>query len=244
VTFILKMIYRLLPSRIQNVLIQKVYVKNSNSQAGEDRILGFLFEMMGIDSIVYIDIGANHPVISNNTYTFYENGSRGVIIEPDPGLYGTLNEIRPNDIIVQAAVNDIGQGTTDFYLFNNSQLNTLSKKEALFRQENGSFEIVDTIKTKYFTIEDIILEYLDGKNPDLISLDVEGVDYDILRSFDFQSFPVPIFIIETCMYSETHIKEKVTDIFPLMLSKGYFVYADTYVNTIFINKDWFYNYSK
>lgn len=33
---------------------------------------------------------------------------------------------------------------------------------------------------------------------------------------------------------------KITPIVELMQSKGYFIYGDTYVNTIFVNKEWFY----
>jgi len=43
---------------------------NSNSQAGEDRIVDYLFSSMGIDEITYIDIGANDPIYGNNTYLF------------------------------------------------------------------------------------------------------------------------------------------------------------------------------
>jgi hypothetical protein len=83
---------------------------------------------------------------------------------------------------------------------------------------------------------------MDNQLPDLISLDVEGVDYQILCAFDFNKYPVPVWIVETCEYSENHIKPKVTSIVDLMLSKGYFVFADTYINTIFVNQQWFDNY--
>jgi hypothetical protein len=80
-------------------------------------------------------------------------------------------------------------------------------------------------------------------SPHLISLDVEGVDFDVLNAFDFTRYPVPVWVIETCEYSENHIKPKIISIIDLMKAKGYFIYADTYINTIFVNTEWFNNYS-
>ena len=96
--------------------------------------------------------------------------------------------------------------------------------------------------SKLLSIENIISDYLNNKIPHLISLDVEGVDFKVLNAFDFEKYPVPIWIIETCEYSENHIKPKVLPILDLMKSKGYFIYSDTYINTIFVNKKWFENY--
>ncbi len=53
---------------------------NSYSQAGEDRILWFLFKSLGIDRPRYVDVGANLPDVSSNPYLFYRNGSRGVCV--------------------------------------------------------------------------------------------------------------------------------------------------------------------
>ncbi len=72
--------------------------------------------------------------------------------------------------------------------------------------------------------------------PDLLSIDIEGLDYEVLKSLNYDKYPIPIICAETCTYSETHIKPKNKLIAELMLSKGYMIYADTYVNTIFVNE--------
>jgi FkbM family methyltransferase len=218
----------------------------SNSQAGEDRIVNYLFGTMGINSISYIDIGANNPVSCNNTYLFYIKGSRGVLIEPDFNFNERIKKTRPNDIIINVAISDEGDKHADFFVFDPPSLNTLSKEEAEMRTQSGVIKLVETRSIKLVTIENIIKENLNDILPHLISLDVEGVDYRVLKSFDFKKYPVPVWIVETCEYTENHIKPKVTSIIDLMLSKDYFVYADTYINTIFVNKEWFntYNVSK
>jgi FkbM family methyltransferase len=223
-------------------LLKPLIGARSYSQAGEDRILAFLFDTMGIKNISYLDIGANHPEICNNTYLFYRRRSKGILIEPDPAFNKVLQKARPNDKIIQAAISDKETGEADFYIFNEPSLNTLSKEEADLRQQSGKYHIKETQKIQLLTIEKIIADHMNDTSPHLISLDVEGVDYDVLNAFDFVKYPVPVWVIETCEYSENHIKPKISSIIELMKTKSYFIYADTYINTIFVNKQWFDNY--
>ncbi|MFA6087612.1 FkbM family methyltransferase [Mucilaginibacter sp.] len=220
-----------------------ISVNNSNSQAGEDRIIQYLFSSMGISSFSYIDIGANDPIGCNNTYLFYNWGCRGVLVEPDLNFSERIKSARPNDIVVNAAISNEGNKNADFFVFNEPSLNTLSKEDAEMRVKSGMYKLTETRSIRLITIEDIIHENLNGTVPHLISLDIEGVDYQVLKAFDFEKYPVPVWIVETCEYSENHIKPKVTSIIDLMLSKGYFVFADTYINTIFVDKKWFNNYN-
>jgi FkbM family methyltransferase len=233
-TFIRKAIFKYIIPDITN---------NSNSQAGEDRIVNYLFSSMGINNITYIDIGANDPVRDNNTYFFYLKQNNGVLIEPDSNFYSLIKKTRHRDIVINAAISHKETDETDFFIFNLPSLNTLSKKEADLRVRSVIYKLIETRKIKLLTIENIISEYLNNKTPDLISLDIEGVDYKVLNSFDFEKYPVPVWIVETCKYSESHIKPKAISTIDLMLSKGYFVFADTYINTIFVNKTWYENYS-
>ena len=143
---------------------------------------------------------------------------------------------------MQAAIS-VKSGEADFYIFDESQISTLSKEEADQRLRSGRYRLKETIRIPLLTIEDIIKTHLRNITPHLISLDVEGVDFEVLNAFDFDKYPVPVFIVETCSYSETHIKPKFNAITDLMIQRGYFVYGDTYINTIFVNKHWFNNYS-
>jgi FkbM family methyltransferase len=220
-----------------------VVINNSNSQAGEDKIVEYLFSSMGISQISYIDIGANDPVGCNNTYLFYQKGNKGVLVEPDFDFYKLIKDVRPQDLVINAAISNEANKEANFYVFDLPALNTLSAEEASVRSKSGVYKLIETRKIKLITVENIIKEYLNNGLPDLISLDVEGFDYLILDSFDFEKYPVPVWIVETCEYSENHIKPKVTSIIDLMLSKGYFIFADTYINTIFVSSTWFENYN-
>lgn len=217
---------------------------NTYSQAGEDQVLNFLFSTMGISKPTFIDIGANKPDYGSNTYLFYKYcGSRGVSIEPDQHLYEAFRKARPEDTCLNVAIGFNDFKEADFFIFNEPSLNTMSEEEARIRDAAGEFKLVGKIKIPVVRIEEILKTYF-TELPNFISLDVEGIDFLVLQSFDFDNYSVPVWVVETIDYSINHIKKKNWEIIDFMKGKGYFVYADTYINTIFVHSEWFYNYKK
>ena len=214
--------------------------QNSYSQAGEDAVLTFLFADKKIQKISYLDIGTNIPDYGNNTYLFYNRGSRGVCVEADASLIPAIKEKRPEDIVLHLGVNltDGEESEADFYVFNEPALNTFDREEALARQSQGTFKIVRTDKVKLVSLAQIIERYCEGL-PDFLSIDIEGLDLAVLKAVDLKKYPIPVICAETCTYSENHIRPKDRSVIDYMLTQGYFVYADTYINTIFVNEKWF-----
>ena len=80
----------------------------------------------------------------------------------------------------------------------------------------------------------ILKEQFGTSKPNLVSLDIEGLDYEILSAWDFEFFRPEVFCVETLTYTEDNSERKLVGIIDLMNSKGYRVYADTYVNTVFV----------
>lgn len=215
---------------------------NSYSQAGEDRILSFLFSSIGIEHPTYIDVGAYKFDIGSNTYLFYLTGSRGVCIEPDPRIYQTLLDERPSDVCLNVAVDSKDVSEVELFLFSDPSLNTLMLEEAQRRDKVGEFALIGSLKVPAVRLGAIVKEYFSSV-PDFISIDVEGADYEILETFDFDEYPVPVWVVETVEYSPSHIKPKSGRIQVLMKERKYSVYADTYINTIFVRNDWFHQQS-
>ncbi len=208
--------------------------KISYSQCGEDLILRQLFMVLGIAKVNYLDVGAHHPTYLSNTYLFYENGGNGVCIEPDPSLFEEFGKKRPRDIHINCGVG-IEPGDADFFVMSTSTLNTFSKEEAERYQSYGQQRITKVIKIKLETINEIVRRNFD-KVPNLVSLDVEGFDYLILQNFDFDKYRPGVFCLETLSYTEDKSERKLTEITDLMHKNGYLTYADTYINTIFVDK--------
>lgn len=211
----------------------------SYSQAGEDAIIRFLFQDKKISRFTYLDIGTSSPDYCNNTYLFYLNGCRGVCVEADITLIENIKKKRPEDKVLNLGVAVGKELTAEFYVFDITGLNTFDKAEAKKRESYGTVKISKTVQVPLVTINKLISEQFD-RYPDLLSIDIEGLDLEVLRSLDLSSFPIPVICVETCTYSENHIRPKDTRIADYLCNKGYEIYADTYINTIFINKEWFY----
>lgn len=71
--------------------------------------------------------------------------------------------------------------------------------------------------------------------PNFVSIDCEGMDESILKSFPLESHRPGLFFLETISYSEDNTEEKRQGILDYMLENNYMIYADTYINTIFID---------
>ncbi len=218
-----------------------IYSNSSYSQAGEDAIINFLVYDKKMTNLSYLDIGTNNPDFGSNTYLFYTKGFRGVCVEADKSLIAKIKTIRPEDKILNLGVNVMDTSTkeADFYIFEESGLNTFDKEEALKRASYGTVKIARTEKVQLVSLVGIIEEYFDSY-PDFLSIDIEGLDLMVLQSLDFSKYPIPIICAETCVYSENHIRPKDESITNYMKKQGYMVYADTYINTIFVHKDWFF----
>ncbi|MBR7159224.1 MAG: FkbM family methyltransferase [Alphaproteobacteria bacterium] len=217
----------------------------SYSQFGEDRILEFAIMILQnkkiIENPTYLDIGGNNPFSSSNSYFLHRQGYKGVVIEPNPKLAEAFLKARPTDTVLNIGIHftDEDIDSLPFYILNyhgSSSFDKASVEEYMQLQKDAFIEKVENIKIK--NINKIIEEYFANKAPTFISLDVEGIDLAIIKSFDFTKYKPAFWCIETAdSCSNDHLGKKSNDISNYLLSKGYEIYADTYVNTIFIDSN-------
>ncbi len=204
----------------------------SYAQAGEDLILALIFESLGVAHPVYLDIGANHPRRFSNTYLFYRWGGRGVLVEPDPGLVPRLRRARPRDLTLGVGIAP-QPGQLEFFRMSEPVLNTFSREEAESLASQGH-RIVARVTVPVITIGEALAHCL--RTPDLISLDIEGMDEAVLASLDFVRYRPLVLCIETITYSTTGEGRKLSGILELMRENGYMNFADTHINTIFVDE--------
>lgn len=213
-----------------------VFYRKSYSQSGEDLIIDYLFGWMRIEKPTYLDIGAHHPKWLSNTYFFYKKGCRGVCVEPDPALFEYFRRKRSGDVCLNVGVSMGEETNADFYMMTQKTLNTFSRQDA----ENSSNVYLDckiekVVKIDLVDINYIIKEHF-GEKPNFLSIDVEGLDLQLLQTLDFNLSRPEIICIETINYTEKKSLIKSTKILEYMKSNDYFVYADTFINTIFVDR--------
>jgi FkbM family methyltransferase len=230
--------------RIKKELIKSFFpgLRRSYSQSGEDIIISDLFHRLKIDKPSYLDIGANEPIALSNTYRLYTRGCTGVCIEPNPILFQKFRQTRKRDICINAGISFDDQTEADYYLFEEKAhgFNTFSKQDAEFWEKTGNkdvgkFRIEKTIHLPLLDINKVIASSF-KECPNFISLDVEGLDLHILQRLNFSLYSPQVFCIETLEYKDDNLEGKNEAIISFMKEKGYFIYADTYINTIFCLK--------
>ncbi|MGB5475299.1 MAG: FkbM family methyltransferase, partial [Gammaproteobacteria bacterium] len=172
----------------------------SYSQSGEDRIVKYVLDVLGVAHPTYLDIGAHHPVRISNTYLFYENGSKGVCVEPNPSLYLRLRQARPRDTCLNIGVGGNRQKAAPFYELDSTTLSTFSESEARRYVEEHGKRIVHTAEVDIITPAEIIGQHFQAP-PDFVSLDVEGLELEILEAFDLSGARPAVFCVETITYS-------------------------------------------
>ncbi len=224
-------------TRVRSFLTALCFAPLAYAQSGEDLILRFLFDRLHIQHPSYLDIGAHHPYYLSNTALFYEQGSRGINIEPDPDLFQAFIRHRPQDINLNIGIAQ-QSGELMFYRMNTSTLNTFSSSEARRLAAEEGIPILATQPVPVSTLAQVLAQYWHGGCPELLSLDVEGMDEVILQSM--QPLPVrPVVLcLETLQYRGDGSGQKQQRLIDLVVAMGYQVYADTFVNTIFVQQDY------
>ena len=216
------------------LLYKFLKIERTYSQTGEDKILKHLFNCYNKSKISYLDIGTNYPVIHNNTYLFYRMGGSGVCVEPNPEFAEMIGKVRSRDKCLNVGLGTIDGEVGDFYCMTAHTLNTFSKEVAEALNAEGKYKIKDVKKIPLRNINSIIKENFDAAI-DLVSIDVEGWNEKIVESFDFSQIRPFCFCVETTTFSETNNEEKLTEIFDVFGKNDYRVYADTHINTIFLD---------
>ena len=206
---------------IKLILGRGVY--RSYSVSGEDLVI-LPFIPGGYESYpnsiggFYVDVGCYHPILYSNTYRLYKNGWKGIVIDPNRRLWKLFRIFRPRDHFIQAAIGS-DKGERTYFSFEDEAYNTLDpvcvEKYKLKTKLIGSYPVTICSLT----------EVLRGINHiDLLNIDVEGLDLEVLQSYDWKVKP-RVIIIEAMPGS---FVSKFLD------AKGYKLVGLTRLNSIFL----------
>ncbi len=179
----------------------------------------------------YIDIGAYHPYHLSNTAIFSETGSWGITVEPNPDQFKLFEKHRPHAVNLNGGVGLVND-TITYYSLRHPTLNTFIEEEAMKYEK----DIVRRIPVPVWRFSDIIAKYAQGRSIDFLSLDVEGLDEGIIRSIDFGQTRPKVMCIETVENDGNKGWRRLDSMITYIKQQGYLHYADTCINSIFIDK--------
>ena len=153
----------------------------------------------------YIELGALDGILYSNTKFFEDTLNwTGILIEPHPNNFILLKQNRPNNFLFNNLVSCHEEPLIFRYFVNNHSAvsgveNTLSQHhfDTYFESDNEWNKSLqqNKIVIKPTKLSEIIRE-TKLTHIDLLSLDVEGHEYEVLQSWDF-SIPIDIILIET-----------------------------------------------
>lgn len=210
---------------------ERSVIPRSYSETNEDLVILDLLKRLEIQNPSYIDLGVCHPVIRNNTYLLYEQGyTDGILIEPNIDMCRLISEYRPKNRLLQiGATGDTNKKSLRYYMSLNKSYrghNTFIKEIA----DQGGFS--DNYRDiPVYNINQIIEDNCES-TPDLLDIDVEGMDYDILRGLNLKKYRFKIICVEEWKSME----EKFWDIFE---GNGYVHYMSCGENKIYVAEESF-----
>lgn len=210
----------------------KYYFKNSYSQLNEDIFLKEFFKNK--KKGLFVDIGCHHPFKSNNTFLLYKSGWSGINIDLNRLSIDLFNIARPRDINICSAISN-KEGTIDYYLPNNNPLSTeITINESfskILRDHHGNK--YKTFKTKSTTWPSIQKKYKDLlKNIDFLKIDIEGSDFQVLKTIDLEELKIKILMIEASSLDKIS-REEIINYLKL---KNYKILLDNNLNVIFTSE--------
>ena len=210
-----------------------VVMQPSYAQAYEDVIIDGLIQAHLTKkknlNLIFFEIGANHPVATSASYLLKKKYNvHTILVEANPDLIPALKKHRPDDTVIHAAVTN---QKIDMVLFSRCPDNEISSVNESFVKAWKDGTITDKLYVPAISINQLIQRfYIYGAGDMILSIDIEGHDYEVLTDLDFERFRPLIIIVEP---SEEFAPGTVEKMMTHMESKGYSLYSRTFVNLIF-----------
>jgi FkbM family methyltransferase len=204
------------------------FLNRSYSQEGEDMILSrFLNKRNGF----FVDVGAHHPIRFSNTFKFYNSGWRGINIDAMPGSMEVFKKIRQQDINLEIPISDVDE-KIKYYIFNETALNSLNEEEARKKAEIPGYFIKEIVELQTQRLDNVLAKYLPyNQKIDFMSVDVEGLDIQVLKSNDWVKFRPEYLLVEELELSIENILTE-SEVYAFMKNCNYILVARSY-NTSF-----------
>lgn len=226
----LKRLKNLVRNTLNRYLGKYFYRRFSYAQEAEDLVVERLLK--GKRDGFYVEVGCHHPYRFSNTFLFYKMGWRGICIDPLPGTKALFNWHRPRDICIEVGVN-LHPGQLTYYMFNEPALNTFNKDLAEERNNLKNYRITGQIEIAVESLSDILMKIEEIPDIDILSVDVEGLDLQVLKSNDWVKF-APRVIIAECLTADLNFIRD-DPVVRYLIDLNYRIYAKT-GNSIIFNR--------
>jgi FkbM family methyltransferase len=173
---------------------------------------------------LYVDIGCYHPVKGSLTYYLFKKGWKGLNVDLSKVSIDLFNVARPNDHNVNAAVTDFN-GDTVYY-----ENGAINQQNSLVEDQSKN-----QIKIKAYKLNDLLDKFNIGK-VDFLNIDVEGNDFKVISTLNFNKFKPKLISIEQNTYNLENLLNNECHQF--LIKNNYFLVSKIGVTCIYANNDY------
>lgn len=189
-------------------------VRRSYAQQGEDVVIEGALKY--VKKGTYVDVGAYHPTLYSNTYTFYKKGWRGIVIDPNVDMKPLYKLLRPRDVFVNTAV---GTNTEErpYYMFSDGAYNSFDEGRARGWEATRGLKIKEVRSIAFKPLARILKEQ-NITRIDFMNVDVEGLDLEVLKTHDWSILPRVIAVEDETFDADTPHENSI---YNYLHEKGY-----------------------
>jgi len=181
---------------------------------------------------VYVDVGAQHPVVDSVSKAFYERGWRGIHIEPVPAYAELLRKDRPDETVLQVALAD-AEGMLELNVIPDTGLSTAVEAYAQRHQIERGYDS-QRVQVPVLTLK-AATKSLVGKDVHWLKIDVEGFEEKVLKGWDSQTLRPWVMVVEATIPNLPEVDYLNWD--PILTAADYqFVYFDG-LNRFYVAKE-------
>jgi FkbM family methyltransferase len=143
----------------------------------------------------YVDVGANDPIHESVSYAFYERGWSGITVEPVPEFAHRLREVRPRDVVIQAAITNDDSETVTLHQIASTGLSTLV--DDVGDGHRGAGWEIEDVEVEARRL-DQVLEHAGwgGLEIHFMVIDTEGAERSVLETLDLTRWRPWILVVE------------------------------------------------
>lgn len=174
----------------------------------------------------FIDIGASNGMTGNNTFYFEQLGWNGVCVDANPDVYPILNASRKKTLH-RCLFSFMGEIHFKKY----AGLSGIVGEFASQMIKDDESKTV--VKMMSITLRHLLKEIEAPTYIDLLSIDTEGSEFEILRTFDFRQYIFGAIVVEF-HWPEPHMKKFAMQM--LLETNGYKLTEQIGSDIIFVRR--------
>jgi FkbM family methyltransferase len=193
-------------------------------------LLGEVFFRTKTDGF-YVDVGAFHPVLYSNTFALHKRGWQGINIDPNQETINLFQKYRPRDINLAIGIGS--KSKKDYYRFALAGGNTfsLAQKQNLDTKQWSHY--LGSTVVECIPLRDVLGQY-SAHHIDLLTVDVEGMDLEVLESNDWNTFRPTVVLVEDTTFDVNN--PSASAIYALMQKNKYALRGFLGVTLVFQTK--------